>query len=33
MGERWPFEDYDRYLDQPLGEIRERFGIRVLGKV
>jgi hypothetical protein len=33
MRERWPFEDYDRYLDQPLGEIRERFGIRVLGKV
>jgi hypothetical protein len=31
MRERWPFEDYARYLDQPLCEIRERFGIRVLG--
>ena len=31
MRERWPFEDYAQYLDQPLYEIRERFGIRVLG--
>ena len=31
MRERWPFEDYAQYLDQPLCEIRERFGIRVLG--
>jgi len=31
MRERWPFEDYGQYLDQPLWEIRERFGIRVLG--
>ena len=31
MRERWPFEDYGQYLDQPLCEIRERFGIRVLG--
>ena len=31
MHERWPFEDYAQYLDQPLCEIRERFGIRVLG--
>ena len=33
MRKRWPFEDYDTYLDQPLSEIRERFGILVLGKV
>jgi hypothetical protein len=31
MRERWPFEDHLPYLDQPLCEIRERFGIRVLG--
>lgn len=31
MRDRWPFEDYDQYLDQPLCEIREHFGIRVLG--
>lgn len=31
MRERWPFDAYEPYLDQPLGEIRERFGIRVLG--
>ncbi len=31
MRERWPFEDYAQYLDQPLCELRERFGIRVLG--
>ncbi len=31
MRERWPFEAYAPYLDQPLREIRERFGIRVLG--
>jgi hypothetical protein len=33
MRERWPFEDYERFLDQPLCEIREQFGIRVLGPV
>lgn len=31
MSERWPFDAYEPYLDQPLCEIRERFGIRVLG--
>ncbi len=31
MRERWPFEAYGPYLDQPLCKIRERFGIRVLG--
>jgi hypothetical protein len=31
MRERWPFEDYEPYFDQPLCEIRQRFGIRVLG--
>ncbi len=31
MRERWPFENYVQYLDQPLCEIRKRFGIRVLG--
>lgn len=31
MRERWPFETYGQYLDQPLREIRERFGIRVVG--
>ncbi len=30
MRERWPFEAYGPYLDQPLCEIRERFGIRVI---
>ena len=30
MRERWPFEGYEPYLDQPLSEIRKRFGIRVL---
>jgi hypothetical protein len=30
MRERWPFEAYAPYLDQPLCEIRERFGIRVI---
>ena len=30
MRERWPFEGYEAYLDQPLGQIRERFGIRVI---
>jgi hypothetical protein len=33
MRERWPFEDYAQYLDQPLCKIRERFGIRVLGAI
>ena len=33
MRERWPFEDYVEYLDQPLCEIRERFGIRVIEAV
>jgi len=33
MRERWPFEDFGPYLDQPLCEIRERFGIRVLGAI
>ena len=33
MRKRWPFEDYERFLDQPLCEIREQFGIRVLGPV
>ena len=33
MRERWPFEDYDSFLDQPLCEIRARFGIRVLGSI
>ena len=32
MHERWPFAAYGPYLDQPLREIRERFGIRVLGR-
>jgi hypothetical protein len=31
MRERWPYEHYSRYLDQPLCEIREQFGIRALG--
>lgn len=31
MRERWPYEGYELYLDQPLGEIRKRFGIRVIG--
>ena len=31
MRERWPFEGYEPYLDQPLCKIRERFGIRVIG--
>ncbi|MCG8588677.1 MAG: hypothetical protein MJE66_05245 [Proteobacteria bacterium] len=30
MRERWPYEDYARYLDEPLCEIREHFGIRVI---
>jgi hypothetical protein len=30
MRERWPFEEFGQYLDQPLCEIRERFGIRVI---
>lgn len=33
MQKRWPFEDYEPYLDKPLNEIREQFGIRVLGAV
>ena len=31
MRERWPYEHYSQYLDQPLCEIRKHFGIRVLG--
>ena len=31
MRKRWPFENYSQYLDEPLCDIRERFGIRVLG--
>ncbi len=31
MRARWPFEAYEPYLDQPLCEIRDRFGIRVIG--
>lgn len=31
MPERWPYEGYEPYLDQPLNEIRQRFGIRVIG--
>jgi hypothetical protein len=31
MRERWPFENYPQYFDQPLCDLRERFGIRVLG--
>ena len=30
MRERWPFAAYGPYVDQPLCEIRERFGIRVV---
>ncbi len=30
MRARWPFEAYEPYLDQPLCEIRDRFGIRVI---
>lgn len=30
MRERWPFEDFGQYLDQPLCEIREHYGIRVI---
>jgi len=33
MRERWPFEEYGQFLDTPLFEIRERFGIRVLGPI
>jgi hypothetical protein len=31
MRERWPYQHYSQYLDLPLYEIREHFGIRVLG--
>ncbi len=30
MREPWPFWDNDAWLDTPLNEIRERFGIRVI---
>jgi ubiquinone biosynthesis protein Coq4 len=29
MASKWPWDDFDRHLDVPLFEIRERFGIRV----
>jgi len=29
MHKRWPWSDFDEYLDQPLGHIRNEFGIRV----
>ncbi len=31
MRRRWPFEEYESFLDRPLCEIREEFGIRVIG--
>ena len=30
MASRWPSYEYERYLDQPLDELRRQFGIRVL---
>lgn len=30
MPEKWPWAGWERYLDRPLCEIRENFGIRVL---
>ncbi|MEM7575701.1 MAG: hypothetical protein AAF433_22550 [Bacteroidota bacterium] len=30
MRKRWPWSDYEAYLDQPIGEIREAFNIQVL---
>jgi len=30
LSRRWPWADYARYLDQPLGEIRRQFNIRVV---
>ncbi len=30
MTSRWPWSDYPRYLDEPLGELRRRFNIRVV---
>ena len=29
MTERWPWKDFDGYLETPLDEIRHRFGIKV----
>lgn len=29
MRKRWPWSNYDRYLEMPLNEIRRKFGIRV----
>lgn len=30
MNEPWPWSNYNAYLDRPIAEIREEFGIRVL---
>ena len=29
MTKRWPWTEFESYLDRPLGEIREEFGIEV----
>jgi len=30
MAERWPWSEFDRYLDVPLAEIRREYGIQVV---
>lgn len=30
MRKRWPWADYESYLEKPLDEIRREFGIRVV---
>lgn len=30
LARKWPWRDYQRYLDRPLRELREEFGIRVV---
>lgn len=30
LSERWPWSDYGRYLDRPLGELRRQFDIQVV---
>lgn len=30
LSEKWPWQDWERFLDRPLGELRRDFGIRVV---
>ena len=32
MRKRWPWSDFDRYLDVPLSEIRREYGIQIVSR-